>query len=179
MLSPHPEPTAASLSEQELEMIFWEVRGHDGCYQAISILQELADLYQPSQSVRVRLHNGTDFTTKLSNRVILEFKLHAPKQTTLSVVLDKCHSATADPIVHTQSHYTGESMEMPHSVWGFAATGEENVSVMLDLASMQFGPKGRGKSGDFFVLDTMDGWYDYYARMRTVSNKRKDHAGQG
>lgn len=50
---------------------------------------------------------------------------------------------------------------MLHSVtcMGFTRPDEENVSVALDLASMQFGNKGRGNSGDFFILDTMDGWY--------------------
>ena len=163
MLSPRSELTAASISEHELETIFWEVRGHDGCYQSIAVFQELADLYQPSHSLRVRLHNGTDFITTLSTRVILEFTLQAPKQTTMSVVLGQpIHSGSR---VHMQSRYTGESTEMLHSVWGFARPGEHNVSVVLDLASMQFGAAGRGKSGDFFVLDTMDGWYDYVERI--------------
>jgi hypothetical protein len=52
---------------------------------------------------------------------------------------------------------------MLHSVWGFVRPGDsdENVSVVLDLASMQFGARGRGKGGDYFVLDTMDRWNDY------------------
>ena len=157
MLSSRAVPSAVSVPAQELETIFWEVRGQDGCYQAIAILQELADLYPPSQSLRIRLHNGTDFITTLSTRVILEFTLQSPKQTTLSVVLKTPRSSGSNE-VNSLFHYTGESSEMLHSVWGFTRPGEEYVSVVLDLTSMQFGTKGRGKSGDFFVLDTMDGW---------------------
>jgi hypothetical protein len=156
ILGPRSEPSATSLSAEELEIIFWEVRGHDGCYQSIAIFQELADLYKPSQSLRIRLRDGTDFITTLSARAILEFTLQEPKQTTLSVVLET--SRSADAHVTSQCRYTGESAKMLHSVWGFARPDEENVSAVLDLASMQFGAKGRGKSGDFFVLDTMDRW---------------------
>ena len=151
--------TATLISEQELETIFWEVRGHDGCYQSISILQELADLYQPSQPLRVRLHNGTDFITPFSTRDILEFTLQGPKQTTMSAVPEQpLHSG---PPIHMKSRYTGESTELHHSVWRFTRPGDENISAVLDLASMQFGAAGRGKTGDFFILDNADGWHDY------------------
>lgn len=65
----------------------WEVRGHDGCYQTITIFQEFADLYLSSQLLQVQLHDGTDFVTTLSTRVILEFTLEAPKRATLSVAI--------------------------------------------------------------------------------------------
>lgn len=39
------------------------------------------------------------------------------------------------------------------------------MCVVLDLASMQSGPADRGLSGDFFVLVTMDGWYDFVEKI--------------
>jgi len=164
MLSSNPELSAARLSEQELETIFWEVRGHDGCYQSIAIFQEFADLYLPSQPLHVQLHDGTDFVTTLSTRVILEFTLQAPKQVTLSVVMPSKPVGSGRQAI-VQSRYTGESSEMRHSAWGFGRPTEKNVSVVLDLASMQFGSAGRGRGGDFFILDTMDGWYDFVERI--------------
>jgi len=37
ILTPRSELSAASLSAEELETIFWEVRGHDGCYHSLAI----------------------------------------------------------------------------------------------------------------------------------------------
>jgi hypothetical protein len=68
------------MSEKRLDTIYWEVRGHDGCYavresQSIALIQHLFDLYDPTQALRIRTADGDDFTTQISNRVILEFFL--------------------------------------------------------------------------------------------------------
>lgn len=103
MLTSWSELSATSLSaKSELETIFWEVRGHDGCYRH-------------DRRLRVRLHDSTDFTTTLSTRVILEFTLQGPKQTTLSVVLHEARCPGQHILM--QSRYTGINTEMLHFVW--------------------------------------------------------------
>lgn len=56
---------------------------------------------------------------------------------------------------------TGDQARMNHAVWGFGRPGEEMVGITLDMASMQFGEKGRGKGGETFMLGTMDAFYDF------------------
>lgn len=160
MISSQSEGSLAGIGAEELETIFWQSRGHDGCYFSISIFQALADLYSPSQALRIRLHNGTEFMTTLSARTIQEFILQAPKHTTLSIIMSKRPAAGPKNSVQTQFLYTGESSEMVHSTWEFINPNESGAvqSVMLDLASMQFGSAGRGKGGEFFVLDEAKKW---------------------
>ncbi|THH20616.1 hypothetical protein EW146_g789 [Bondarzewia mesenterica] len=40
---------------------------------------------------------------------------------------------------------TGSEATVKHAIWGFARPDNPNDGITLDLASMQFGPKGRGK----------------------------------
>ena len=67
------EGSLAGIGAEELETIFWQSRGHDGCYFSISIFQALAVMYPSSQTLRISLHNGTEFVTTLSARTIQEF----------------------------------------------------------------------------------------------------------
>ncbi|KZP32328.1 hypothetical protein FIBSPDRAFT_925274 [Athelia psychrophila] len=100
------------LTKEEASTIFWEVRGHNGCYDAISILQNLFLMFPSGQTMRVRAPDGTDFITEVSSRWILEYKLHKPKQATMALVV-------GDP-KQSQSLWTGEGDEMKHSVWEFS-----------------------------------------------------------
>jgi hypothetical protein len=86
---------------------------------AISPFRSSTDLYQPPQSLRVRLHDSTDFTTTLSTRVILEFTLQGHKQTTLSVVLPEARCPGQHIVM--QSRYTGDVAFC--YLYGFHATG--------------------------------------------------------
>ncbi|KAG5635863.1 hypothetical protein H0H81_009846 [Sphagnurus paluster] len=159
------DSSLSRLKAHELETIFYQVRGHDACYHTIGIFQHLADMYPPNQPLRIRLHNGTDFTTSTSHRdrSILEYKLYHPKQTTLSITGTLPANTSGRVAIHTTARYTGLKTEMKHAVWEFFA--EDGESVILDIASMQFGAHGRGKTEDFFVLDTIDGWHGFLGKI--------------
>jgi len=147
---PNPIPAnLQGLSEKEVETIYWQARGHDGCYKSITLLQHFFDLYPESTKLRIRTSAGVEFTTTASTRVILEVKLLRPKLLTLSCVLPN------------QTYITGAGDTMLHAVAGFARLEDENVSIVLDLASMQFGEAGRGLGGrSTFALESLDGFYD-------------------
>ncbi|KAF7972685.1 hypothetical protein HWV62_17244 [Athelia sp. TMB] len=178
MVSSDCSQSVAKLTKDELSTIFWEVRGHNGCYDSISIFQNLADLLPSGQTMRVRAPNGTDFITEISNRVILEYYLDKPKQATLSIVMPHAsvRSHNGKP-VPSQFRYTGEADNMKHSVWGFCRPNELEPAVILDLASMQFGGVGRGRSGDFFILDSPSYWEKFAGKIAQGLHFRKQSDG--
>jgi hypothetical protein len=68
---------------------------------------------------------------------------------------------------------------MLHSVWGFGRPGHENVAAVLDMASMQFGERGRGKGGETFMLGSLDGFYDMAERVAEGHKPRFEHLPGG
>ncbi|KII85146.1 hypothetical protein PLICRDRAFT_94725 [Plicaturopsis crispa FD-325 SS-3] len=142
------------LTEADLELIYREARDHDGCYTAVSLFQHFFDLFPPATPLRVRTASGTDFETKISARVILEFYVFAPRQVSVSKML---------PL--GQTYITGSDNKSLHAVVGFGRPGAQNVEVVADLASMQFGIHGRGSGGEMFQLEPMDRWYDFIERV--------------
>ncbi|RDW95303.1 hypothetical protein BP5796_01066 [Coleophoma crateriformis] len=152
-----PEQTHPSLSHltaHELETIFHQVRSHDGCYKTIRLLQYFFSRYPAEQKLRVRTTTGDEFLTAVSERVIMEWEFIAPAQITLSTVVEDSNPTPT-------THVTGQGEKMLHATLGFAASTDENVRTVLDLASMQFGELGRGlKSNGMFVLESLDQYYD-------------------
>ncbi|KAJ7751875.1 hypothetical protein DFH07DRAFT_1061745 [Mycena maculata] len=147
---PTPVPAHLNgLTPKTLETIFWQARGHDGCYICVTLLQHFFDLYSPDVALRVRTSAGTEYTTAASTRVILELKLFNPKLMTFVQV------------VNGGTYITGSEDTMMHAVVGFAESMAGNVSTILDLASMQFGDAGRGLGGrSTFALESLDAFYD-------------------
>lgn len=77
LVSPVP-PSLNSLTAKELETIFWQARGHDGCYKSVTLLQHFFDLYPQDAPLRVRTSAGADYLTSASTRVIFELPLINP-----------------------------------------------------------------------------------------------------
>jgi hypothetical protein len=162
-----PSPVPASLSQltaKELETIFWQARGHDGCYKSVSLLQHFFDLYPSDTPLRVRTSAGVDYVTSASSRAILEFKLLQPKRMTILHV------------VGGQAYINGDEDAMMHAVVGFSAPGDTNATTVLDLSSLQFGDAGRGLGGrSTFALESVDAFCDRlevvarHANMTNVS----------
>ncbi|KAF9460607.1 hypothetical protein BDZ94DRAFT_1197616 [Collybia nuda] len=146
---PPVHPPVENLNEDDLEVIYWEVRGHDGCYRTVAALQHFFDLFPTNHPLRIRTADGEDFITDIDSRVILEFDLHRPLQI--------MHIAMGGG----KSFSTGDQERMNQAVWGFERPGEEMVGIALDMASMQFGEKGRGKGGENFMLGTLDAFYNF------------------
>ncbi|KAJ7474250.1 hypothetical protein FB451DRAFT_1088931 [Mycena latifolia] len=150
LVSPAP-PKLASLTPKEIETVFWQARGHDGCFKSVALLQHFFDIYPPDVPLRVRTAAGADYLTSGSTRVILELELFRPKMMTLAHVLN------------TGTYITGGEDTMLHAVVGFGdpESKDGNVDTVLDLASMQFGDAGRGLGGrSTFALESLDAFYD-------------------
>ncbi|KAJ6613943.1 hypothetical protein B0H10DRAFT_192608 [Mycena sp. CBHHK59/15] len=147
---PSPVPAKLqSLTPKQIETIFWQARGHDGCYKCVTLLQHFFDLYPANYPVRVRTSTGADYITTTSTRVILEMDLIQPRRMTLAHV------------VGSHTYITGATHTMPHAVVGFATSKDGNVETVLDLASLQFGDAGRGLGGrSTFALESLDAFYD-------------------
>ncbi|KAF8660746.1 hypothetical protein AX16_001563 [Volvariella volvacea WC 439] len=145
---PNPVPLQLQFySQKELETIYWQARGHDGCFVCISLLQAFFDLYSSDTPLRVRTLND-DYVTKTSTRAILEMDFIGPKSMTLVALFPTNQVLT-----------TGESSSMPHSVMVFGRSKEGNIETVLDMASMQFGDHGRGLNGrSTFALESLDAW---------------------
>jgi len=166
---PTPVPSnLETLTKRQLETIYWQARGHDGCYKAVALIQHFFDLYPSSQPVRVRTVEGRDFVTPSSNRVILEFLLDYPQLCMLAAVFPQ-----------NQMYICGESDTLMHAVVGFASPDEENVSTVLDLSSMQFGDIGRGDGGrNTFTLESLDKLYDRIERIASGCDTSKTKTSQ-
>ncbi|KAJ6509693.1 hypothetical protein DFH09DRAFT_1183049 [Mycena vulgaris] len=153
-----PSPIPAKLNNltaKELETIFWQARGHDGCYKSVTLLQHLFDLYPPDAPLRVRTSAGADYLTSVSTRVILEMELFKPRLLTVAHVKNG------------GTYITGSEDTMMHAVVGFAKSKDGNIETVLDLASMQFGDAGRGLGGrSTFALESLDAFYD---RVETIA----------
>ncbi|KAF8660885.1 hypothetical protein AX16_001544 [Volvariella volvacea WC 439] len=143
---PNPVPLQLQFySQKELETIYWQARGHDGCFICIALLQAFFDLYPSDTPLHVRTLND-DYVTKISTRAISEMDLVGPKLMTLVALLPTNQILT-----------TRESSSMPHSVMGFSRPkeGNFNIETVLDMASMQFDDEGRGLNGrSTFVLES-------------------------
>ncbi|KAJ6622872.1 hypothetical protein B0H10DRAFT_1909668 [Mycena sp. CBHHK59/15] len=91
LLSP-VRPAVRSLTPKDKETIFWQARGHDGCFKCVALLQHFFDLYPYDTLVRVRTADGTGFATPASSHTIRELVLLQPKLITFvvpgAVVLD-------------------------------------------------------------------------------------------
>ncbi|KAJ7280310.1 hypothetical protein C8J57DRAFT_1175036 [Mycena rebaudengoi] len=155
---PTPVPVSLrGLTPRQIETIYWQVRGHDGCYQAVALLQHFFELYPANTSVRVHTSDGVDFVTLAANMTILEMKLQHSKLLTYADVMNKA--------IYT----TGEDPVSSHTVLRFS--GGNNV-VVLDLASMQFGDAGRGlRDHGTFVLESLD---DFTTRLQSYARKFTD-----
>jgi len=169
MISNSTSPNLPSLTPKQLETIFWQARGHDGCYKSVTLFQHFFDLYAPGTSIRVRTAEGDEYTTTISTRVILEMKLYGLKLLTASLVL---------PV--NQTYITGAQDGMDHAVIGFAESAEGNVKTIIDLASMQFGDVGRGLGGrSTFAVESLDKFYDRLERIATGVDEQKTSARIG
>lgn len=155
------------LTPSEVETIYWQARGHDGCFASAALLQHIFDLYPPSTRLRVRMPDGSAYetTTRPLDRKIQEFSLRGPKLYTLASTM-------------TESYITGGLDPMLHAVVAFRRGQDEDESedawAVLDMSSMQFGDAGRGTDprgrGSTFVLETAG---IFRERMRNFAESAK------
>ncbi|KAJ7150469.1 hypothetical protein C8R43DRAFT_494758 [Mycena crocata] len=150
---PNPVPQSLKrMAAQDLERIYWQARGHDGCFKSIVLLQHFFDLY-PDAKLRIRTPDGAQFLTPVASRSIEEMELRGPKLMTLILVVGR------------QLHITGDEASMNHAVMEFRELGG-SAAAILDLASLQFGDAGRGMSGrSTFVLESRGSYLERLDRV--------------
>ncbi|KAJ7474234.1 hypothetical protein FB451DRAFT_1248409 [Mycena latifolia] len=145
-----------NLTLKQIETIYWQTRGHDGCFQCIALLQHFFDLYPEDVQIRIRTSAGIEFTTFASSRNIQEMTFFGPKLMTLSCVLPT-----------NKTFITGDESTIIHSVMEFPESSRGS-SVILDMSSLQFGDAGRGVGGrSTFVLESRDNFVD---RLKRIAN---------
>ncbi|KAF2793141.1 hypothetical protein K505DRAFT_362251 [Melanomma pulvis-pyrius CBS 109.77] len=54
MLPANPSQKLFTLTPKELETIFYQIRGHNGCYPAVALLQHFFDLFPETTLLRIR-----------------------------------------------------------------------------------------------------------------------------
>jgi hypothetical protein len=179
MLPVNPSQQLSSLTPKELETIFYQIRGHDGGYITVALLQHFFDHFPNDTPLRIRhrptqkkrgasLSNGNTYTTQIDKRMILEMELLRPKLYQCIVIAPE-----------NSTYISGEEPAMDHAVFGFAPLGSEFTTSLLDLSSLQFGDVGRGfgdpkrgGGGDaLFALDTSE---EYEVRMARVADVDPD-----
>ncbi|KAJ7651850.1 hypothetical protein B0H17DRAFT_958247 [Mycena rosella] len=156
LVTPIRNPSVRSLTPKQIETIYWQARGHDGCFKCIVLLQHFFDLYPEGVRIRVRTSSGAEFTTLASSRCILEMVLLGPKLMTMSCILP------------SQIYITGDEDTMVHAVMGFTDSSSSASDIILDMASLQFGDAGRGLGGrSTFVLESRS---DFGNRLNRIAN---------
>ncbi|CAI9632403.1 unnamed protein product [Alternaria burnsii] len=143
----------STLSNEQLETLFYQARNHDGCYQAISLLQIFFALFHDKTKLRVRHFPygkgpGSSYMTTISRRVVVGETFRNPKLTTAIYVLPE----------------------------GFSPHDSETVQSFLDLSSMQFGDVGRGpgpKGKQLFALDTPEEFAVRFSKLAKGANSSK------
>ncbi|KAJ7909478.1 hypothetical protein B0H13DRAFT_2014108 [Mycena leptocephala] len=157
--SPVP-PSLSHLTAKELETIFWQARGHDGCYKSVSPAAFLRSL---------RIHPSACAPLQawiMLRRPPPEFKLLQPKRMTILHV------------VGGQEYINGDEDAMMHAVVGFSALGNTNATTVLDLSSLQFGDAGRGLGGrSTFALESVDAFCDRLEVVARDANMTKVSQG--
>jgi hypothetical protein len=57
LVHPNASPVVKALTDSQLESLFYETRGHDGCYKAIGMYQYFFDLCSPEQKLSIQITN--------------------------------------------------------------------------------------------------------------------------
>jgi hypothetical protein len=145
-----------------LETIFHQARNHDGCYQAIGLVQIFFNLFSPETKLRIRhiskgKQPGESYITTVSHRMIIEESYLNPKVTTAILVSP------------SGLYVSGNQPQLPHGIVGFFPPGSGTAKSFFDLSSMQFGDMGRGpglKGNGLFALDTAE---EFAMRMSLIA----------
>lgn len=164
------EELRKELSDQKLETLFHRARNHNGCYQAVGLLQIFFDLFPEETKLRVRhapkdKQPGDSYLTTIHRRIIIEEEFVEP---TVS---------TAVCIANTGMLFVcGNEPRMDHAVVGFSPLDSDNITTILDLSSMQFGDAGRGpgiKGKQTFALDNMAEFEARWSRLAAGTDTSK------
>jgi hypothetical protein len=169
LLDEHKKSNAKlrSLTSKQIETLFYQARGHDGCFIAVALIQHFFDLYPPDTGLRIRhIGKGRDpgisYVTQINRRHIREDIFLGPKCSTVSLVSNSQKTV--------QQYVSGATQSMPHAVFAFAPLDAQNPVSFLDLSSMQFGDIGRGpgeKGKGLFALDT---WDEFVTRLPNLAD---------
>ena len=165
-----PLGVASTLSDEQLETIFYQARNHDGCYQAVGLVQIFFGLFPNDTKLRVRHapvnhQRGVSYTTTISRRVIVEVTFRNPKFATAIRVFPK-----------DTTYVSGHESEMEHAFVGFSSPDSKTLTTFLDLSSMQFGDTGRGpgpKGKELFALDTPEEFALRFSKLATGTDSSK------
>lgn len=152
-----------TLSEQQLETIFHRIRAYDSCASVTVLLKTFFELFPDDTELRIRhaptdKQPGSSYITSISNRCVITDKLVKPKFSTVLCSPQKGNIK-----------YTGTESEMAHWYTAFYAPDSEQITSVLNLASMQFGEAGRGPGEKGKMLVVLDTKADYDKRLLRIA----------
>lgn len=159
-------PELNLLTPKQLETLFYQARGFNGCFTAAALLQIFFDQF-PQSATKLHVRHGpasggakgasgVSYTTGLDTFRIVEKTFVGPQFCTTIIV----HPTG-------RVHVSGDEATIIHAVVAFTRPGAEGPTSFLDLTSMQFGDVGRGLGGSgLFALETLD---EFNTRMGQIS----------
>jgi hypothetical protein len=152
-----------TLTEQQLETIFYRTRAFDSCRKVVELLQEFFALFPANTKLRIRhapkdKEPGTSYVTSVRSRRVFQDVLVEPKFSTVLA------SPQWERIL-----FAGTGAEMRQCYMAFYAPDSGEVSSILDLSSMQFGEVGRGPGKEGKMLFVLEEKTDYEERLKRIA----------
>jgi hypothetical protein len=153
----------STLTEKQLETIFYRTRAFDSCRKVIELLQELFALFPANTRLRIRhapndKEPGTSYITSVRSRRVFRDVLLEPKFSTVLA------SPQWESIL-----FACTGAEMRHCYMAFYAPDSEEIASILDLSSMQFGEVGRGPGKEGKMLFVLEEKTDYEERLKRIA----------
>ncbi|KAH9897476.1 hypothetical protein F4778DRAFT_743712 [Xylariomycetidae sp. FL2044] len=157
---------AHALTPQQVDTLYYQARGHDACFTAVSLLQYFLDMFPADTELRIRhgpnssnkQQPGDQYTTSLYHLKIIEKTLLRPRQSTVSVTMPKGNG-----------YVSGDGHTMVHAVVGFSRPGSTAVDSVLDLSSLQFGDVGRGPGAKGQLPFALDTYAEFCDRLDKIA----------
>ncbi|KAH6722623.1 hypothetical protein BKA61DRAFT_729934 [Leptodontidium sp. MPI-SDFR-AT-0119] len=148
-VSPNAGPEVKNLTVAQLDSIYYESLGHNGCYSSISLYQYFFQLCPPDQRISIQIKNEEPVIVDPSTRQTIEFGIMGPKPWT--VVLKDSSPSTL---------LNGGKDGDAHAILGFPYPGSKFVNAVVDLSRMQYGEVGRGSFGEFYFVGSYEDYCD-------------------
>ncbi|KAF3035220.1 hypothetical protein E8E12_003986 [Didymella heteroderae] len=139
----------STLSDQQLETIFHRIRAYDSCASVTVLLKTFFELFPCDTPLRVR---------------------HAPKGNQAEKLVNPKFSTIICSQMNGNIKYTGTESEMAHWYMAFSAPDSQEITSVLDIASMQFGEAGRGPGEKGKMLIVLDTKADYDQRLARITD---------
>ncbi|KAH6694814.1 hypothetical protein BKA61DRAFT_662751 [Leptodontidium sp. MPI-SDFR-AT-0119] len=157
-------------SRADLDLIFHETRGQNGCYNATGMYQDFFALCPEGQQVSIQIANEDPVLIDATARMVFEYTLHAPKHDIRSIIQQTSSGSDFSSDDKLWYFSSGASDSENHCVLAFRHPENSDVFskenyFIVDMTRLQYGEAGYGTYGETYFLGTYE---DYPTSMAKI-----------